>query len=104
MPAPGSRRLESDAPNPMFEANRMSTQVGAVTIPIYLAGEFVEAGTPLEVHDPATGELVGSTWQAGPYGRCTTCRAASSISSWSAEMPFRCPQCDRPGALEIIDH
>ena len=44
----------------------MSTEVGAPTIPIYLAGEFVEAGTPLEVRDPATGELVGTTWQAGP--------------------------------------
>ena len=26
----------------------MTTQVGAPTVPIYLAGEFVEAGTPLE--------------------------------------------------------
>ena len=36
------------------------------TVPIYLAGEFVSAGTPLEVRDPATGELVATTWQAGP--------------------------------------
>ncbi len=36
------------------------------TVPIYLAGEFVRAGTPLEVRDPATGELVATTWQAGP--------------------------------------
>ena len=36
------------------------------TVPIFLAGEFVRAGTPLEVHDPATGELVATTWQAGP--------------------------------------
>ena len=34
-------------------------------MPIYLAGEFVRAGTPLEVHDPASGELVATTWQAG---------------------------------------
>ena len=30
----------------------MSTEVAAPTFPIYLAGEFVEAGTPLEVRDP----------------------------------------------------
>ena len=44
----------------------MATRVSAGTVPIYLAGELVEAGTPLEVHDPATGELVATTWQAGP--------------------------------------
>ena len=36
------------------------------TVPIYLAGEFVGTGAPLEVRDPATGELVATTWQAGP--------------------------------------
>ena len=44
----------------------MTTQVTSETAPIYLAGEFVRSGTPLEVHNPATGELVASTWQAGP--------------------------------------
>jgi glyceraldehyde-3-phosphate dehydrogenase (NADP+) len=44
---------------------RMTTHVGSKTVPIYLAGEFVEAGTPLEVRDPASGELVATTWQAG---------------------------------------
>jgi len=44
----------------------MTTEVSAPTVPIYLAGEFVEAGTPLEIRNPATGELVASTWQAGP--------------------------------------
>ena len=44
----------------------MTTQVTSETVPIYLAGEFVRVGTPLEVHDPATGELVATTWQAGP--------------------------------------
>src|SRR6188508_1081225 len=44
----------------------MSTEVAAPTVPIYLAGEFVEAGSPLEVRDPASGDLVGTTWQAGP--------------------------------------
>ena len=44
----------------------MTTQVTSETVPIYLAGEFVHAGTPLEVRDPATGELVATTWQAGP--------------------------------------
>ena len=44
----------------------MTTQVTSETVPIYLAGEFVRAGTPLEVRDPASGELVATTWQAGP--------------------------------------
>jgi glyceraldehyde-3-phosphate dehydrogenase (NADP+) len=44
----------------------MTTQVRTPTVPIYLAGKFVEAGSPLEVVNPATGELVGTTWQAGP--------------------------------------
>ena len=43
----------------------MTTEVGAHSVPIYLAGEFVQAGTPLEVRNPATGELVATTWQAG---------------------------------------
>ncbi len=43
----------------------MTTQVISDTVPIYLAGDFVRAGTPLEVRDPATGELVATTWQAG---------------------------------------
>jgi acyl-CoA reductase-like NAD-dependent aldehyde dehydrogenase len=44
----------------------MTTSVGGETVPIYLAGEFVEAGTPLEIRNPATGELVGTTFRAGP--------------------------------------
>ncbi|MEO8639415.1 MAG: aldehyde dehydrogenase family protein [Chloroflexota bacterium] len=44
----------------------MTTQVTSETVPIFLAGEFVKAGTPLEVRDPATDELVATTWQAGP--------------------------------------
>ena len=44
----------------------MSTQVGAPTVPIYLAGEFVQAGAPLEVRNPASDELVATTFQAGP--------------------------------------
>jgi len=44
----------------------MTTEVSAPTVPIYLAGEFIEAGTPLEIRNPATRELVASTWQAGP--------------------------------------
>ena len=43
----------------------MTTEVRAPSVPIYLAGEFVEAGTPLEVRNPATGELVATTFQAG---------------------------------------
>ena len=44
----------------------MTTEVASETVPIYLAGEFVRAGSPLEVRDPATGDLVATTWQAGP--------------------------------------
>ncbi len=44
----------------------MSTQVGAPTVPIYLAGELVAAGTPLEVRNPASDELVATTFSAGP--------------------------------------
>jgi len=43
----------------------MTTEARAPSVPIFLAGEFVEAGTPLEVRDPATGELVATTFQAG---------------------------------------
>jgi len=44
----------------------VTTQVTSDTVPIYLAGEFVRTGTPLEVRDPATGDVVATTWQAGP--------------------------------------
>ena len=44
---------------------RMTTEVGAPTVPIYVAGEFVTAGTPLEVRNPADGSLVATTFQAG---------------------------------------
>jgi glyceraldehyde-3-phosphate dehydrogenase (NADP+) len=43
----------------------MTTEVRAPTVPIYLAGAFVEAGTPLEVRNPADGSLVATTFQAG---------------------------------------
>ncbi len=43
----------------------MTTQVHTPTVPIYLAGQFVEADSPLEVVNPATGEPVGTTFQAG---------------------------------------
>src|SRR5512132_549470 len=43
----------------------MTTSLESATQPIYLAGEFVRAGTPLEVRNPASGELVATTWQAG---------------------------------------
>jgi acyl-CoA reductase-like NAD-dependent aldehyde dehydrogenase len=44
----------------------MTTEVGAPTVPIYLAGEFVEAGSRLEVRNPANDDLVATTFQAGP--------------------------------------
>lgn len=43
----------------------MTTEVRTPSIPILLAGEFVEAGTPLEVRNPADGSLVATTFQAG---------------------------------------
>jgi glyceraldehyde-3-phosphate dehydrogenase (NADP+) len=43
----------------------VTTEVRAPTVPILLAGEFVEAGTPLEVRNPATDEVVATTFQAG---------------------------------------
>ncbi len=43
----------------------MTTEVRAPSVPIYLAGEFVEAGAPLEVRNPATDEIVATTFQAG---------------------------------------
>jgi glyceraldehyde-3-phosphate dehydrogenase (NADP+) len=43
----------------------MTTEVRSPSVPIYLAGEFVEAGAPLEVRNPASGELVATTFQAG---------------------------------------
>jgi glyceraldehyde-3-phosphate dehydrogenase (NADP+) len=43
----------------------MTTEIRSQTVPIYLAGEFVEAGTPLEVRNPATGDVVATTFQAG---------------------------------------
>jgi glyceraldehyde-3-phosphate dehydrogenase (NADP+) len=44
----------------------MTTEVRAPIAPIYLAGEFVEDGTPLEVRNPATDALIATTFQAGP--------------------------------------
>jgi glyceraldehyde-3-phosphate dehydrogenase (NADP+) len=44
----------------------MTTEVSSTTVPIYLAGEFVTTGTPLEIRNPASGELVATTFQAGP--------------------------------------
>ena len=44
----------------------MATQVRTGHVPIYLAGRFEEAGTPLEVTNPATGAVVATTFQAGP--------------------------------------
>ena len=43
----------------------MTTQITASAVPVYLAGEFVAAGSPLEVRNPADGSLVATTFQAG---------------------------------------
>ncbi len=52
------------------------TTAAAGTVPLYLAGEFVERGSPLEVRNPTTGELVATTWQAGPAELEEATRAA----------------------------
>src|ERR687891_2518636 len=44
----------------------MATVARGAAVPILLAGEFVEAAAPLEVRNPADGELVATTFQAGP--------------------------------------
>ena len=44
----------------------VTTQIEAPEVPVYLAGEFVAAGSPLEVRNPADGSLVATTFQAGP--------------------------------------
>jgi acyl-CoA reductase-like NAD-dependent aldehyde dehydrogenase len=54
----------------------MATQVRTGNVPIYLAGRFEEAGTPLDVINPATGDLVGTTFQAGPAELERATRAA----------------------------
>jgi acyl-CoA reductase-like NAD-dependent aldehyde dehydrogenase len=54
----------------------MTATVGAHVAPIYLAGEFVEAGSPLEIRNPATGDLVATTFQAGPAELDRATRAA----------------------------
>ncbi len=57
----------------------MRTQIDAADVPVFLAGEFVEAGTRLEVRSPADGSLVATTFQAGPdeLERATTAAVAA---------------------------
>lgn len=43
----------------------MTTQLDAPTVPIFLAGEFVAAGSRLDVVNPADGSVVATTFQAG---------------------------------------
>ncbi len=42
----------------------MTTEVRAPSVPIYLAGSFVEEGSSLDVRNPADGSLVATTYQA----------------------------------------
>lgn len=56
------------------------TNVAPRLVPIYLGGEFVEAGTPLEVRDPSTDELIATTFQAGPDELERATRAAVTAS------------------------
>ncbi len=48
------------------------------SVPVFLAGRFVESGTPLLVTNPATGEPVATTWQAGPEDLEAATQAAVS--------------------------
>jgi len=43
----------------------MATALRTGHVPIYVAGRFEESGTPLDVVNPATGDVVGTTFQAG---------------------------------------
>jgi acyl-CoA reductase-like NAD-dependent aldehyde dehydrogenase len=43
----------------------MTTEVTAPSVPIYVAGEFAAAGTPLEVRNPADDSLVATTFSGG---------------------------------------
>ena len=61
-----SRGHRGEMIGPDLQSAVMTTQVGAPTVPIYLAGELVEAGSRLEVRNPANDELVATTFQAGP--------------------------------------
>lgn len=76
----------------------MTTQVRGATVPIYLAGEFVEAGAPLEVRNPASGELVATTFQAGreELERAT----AAAVSAF--EQTRRLPSYARRDALAHV--
>jgi hypothetical protein len=80
---------------------RMTTEVRAPTVPIFLAGEFVEGGAPLEVRNPATGDLVATTFQAGRQQLEDATRAAVEafektrrLASYaSARTPTSWPSC-----------
>jgi acyl-CoA reductase-like NAD-dependent aldehyde dehydrogenase len=64
----------------------MTTEVSSSTVPIYLAGDFVAAGTPLEIRNPASGELVATTFQAGPAELETATQAAVDAFSSTRRM------------------
>ena len=65
----------------------MTTQLRGATVPIYLAGEFREAGAPLEVRNPASGELVATTFQAGPEELEQAISAAVSAFEQTRRLP-----------------
>jgi acyl-CoA reductase-like NAD-dependent aldehyde dehydrogenase len=65
----------------------VTTEVRTPTVPIYLAGEWVEAGTPLEVRNPATGEVMATTFQAGPEELERATRAAVEAFEATRRLP-----------------
>jgi len=76
----------------------VTTRVGAPSVPIYLAGEFVEAGAPLEVRNPATGDLVATTWQAGPV----ELERATAAAVTAFEQTRRLASFERRDALQHV--
>jgi glyceraldehyde-3-phosphate dehydrogenase (NADP+) len=76
----------------------MTTDVRAPSVPIYLAGEFVEAGAPLEVRNPADGSLVATTFQAG----AAELERASEAAVAAFEETKRLPSYARRDALAHV--
>jgi glyceraldehyde-3-phosphate dehydrogenase (NADP+) len=59
----------------------------AKSYPIYLAGEWVESDEPLEVANPFTGEVIGTTWQASREQLDCAITAAERVFGTLRSMP-----------------
>ena len=76
----------------------MTTEVRAPSVPVFLAGEFVEAGSRLEVRSPADGSLVATTFQAGPG----ELERATAAAAEAFERTKRLPSYARRDALAHV--